>query len=407
MKIALTIFRYFPYGGLQKDCIRCAKEFLDRGHKVVLFTMETTDTEIKIEKGAKPETGTGHYSPSEFEIRVVKVSGFSNHSRAKNFEQNVLAIIARENFDCIVGFNRMAGLDFYFAGDNCLAESLPKRYPPWFLRLNPRHRTWLQMEKSVFDERQSSAIAFVISAHQREEYRRRYGTPADRFVLVPPDIDSRCGNVAEPNAVRERARKKLGLRAGESAVLFVGSDFSRKGAVRAITALASLPENLLGNAKFFAVGDDDAGKLLSAAAELGIGDKIFALGGRDDVPELLLAADCMVHPAADEAGGSVLIEALVSGLPVICTDVCGFADYVRKAFCPEMILGSPYSQRELNGKLETLLRNLPGYAAKIDPEKVKRDLALYRRFKVVADYIERKNGGGAFAPSAAPVPVKF
>ena len=55
------------------------------------------------------------------------------------------------------------------------------------------------------------------------------------------------------------------------------------------------------------------------------------LGGRSDVPRFLLGADLLIHPAYHENTGTALLEALVAGLPVLVTDVCGYAHYIAEA----------------------------------------------------------------------------
>jgi UDP-glucose:(heptosyl)LPS alpha-1,3-glucosyltransferase len=65
----------------------------------------------------------------------------------------------------------------------------------------------------------------------------------------------------------------------------------------------------------------------------------------------LLAADLLVHPARAEAGGIVLLEALVAGLPVITTDVCGYAHHVREAGAGT-VLDSPFRQHTLEQALQ-------------------------------------------------------
>ena len=37
-KLAILLFRYFPYGGLQKDFMGVAKELLSRGHSIRVYT---------------------------------------------------------------------------------------------------------------------------------------------------------------------------------------------------------------------------------------------------------------------------------------------------------------------------------------------------------------------------------
>ncbi|MGB0776294.1 MAG: glycosyltransferase, partial [Akkermansiaceae bacterium] len=54
-------------------------------------------------------------------------------------------------------------------------------------------------------------------------------------------------------------------------------------------------------------------------------------GARDDVDEWMLAADMLIHPARMEAAGMVLTEALVQGLPVLCTENCGYAKHIADA----------------------------------------------------------------------------
>ena len=75
---------------------------------------------------------------------------------------------------------------------------------------------------------------------------------------------------------------------------------------------------------------------------------IFA--GRDDIPRFLQGADVMLHPAYLESGGIVLLEALIAGLPVLTTDVCGFSPYIERAE-GGVVIDSPFSQQKLNMEL--------------------------------------------------------
>jgi UDP-glucose:(heptosyl)LPS alpha-1,3-glucosyltransferase len=45
----------------------------------------------------------------------------------------------------------------------------------------------------------------------------------------------------------------------------------------------------------------------------------------------MAAADLLVHPARVEAGGIVIVEAIVNGLPTIATALCGFSSHIRRA----------------------------------------------------------------------------
>ena len=87
---------------------------------------------------------------------------------------------------------------------------------------------------------------------------------------------------------------------------------------------------------------------------LGLSDQVQILKGRSDIPRFLLGADLLIHPAYNENTGTVLLEALVSGLPVLVTDVCGYAHYIADADCGRVV-PSPFEQEQLNRMLADML----------------------------------------------------
>ncbi len=56
------------------------------------------------------------------------------------------------------------------------------------------------------------------------------------------------------------------------------------------------------------------------AKDLGVSDRVFLLGLRDDIPGLMKAADCFVLPSRYEGLPIVVLEAMGAGLPVILSD---------------------------------------------------------------------------------------
>lgn len=371
MRLALCIFRYFPYGGLQKDFLRVARECALRGHEVEIFCGRNSEL---------PEERT-----AGIRWHVIPLSGTTNHARAKSFERRFARIARSRQFDCVLGFNRMAGLDFYFAGDVCLAERVHSRVIWQFRMLIPRYRTFLRMERSVFAAGSQTRILALTDA-QEKEYQRWYGTPDDRFFCLPIGFDPRCGRIGDVAGVRAKTREALGLGHQDFAVALIGSDFKRKGADRAIAAMAALPEKLKAGLKFFLIGDDSPEAVFSLAEDAGIREAVSYLGGREDVPELMCAMDMLVHPAREEAGGSVLIEAAVSRLPVICTDICGFSSHIEKWEVGHSV-ASPFSQEVFNAEFARFVAFLrdSGGERPVFPE----DLMQYRRATAVAEQLEK------------------
>jgi glycosyltransferase involved in cell wall biosynthesis len=89
--------------------------------------------------------------------------------------------------------------------------------------------------------------------------------------------------------------------------------------------------------KLWLVGDGSLRQeLVELAGQIEIGDAVEFLGSRRDVPELLGRADLFVLSTTHQEGlGSVLLEALAAGLPVIASDVPA---------CRELLAGGRYGK---------------------------------------------------------------
>ncbi len=171
----------------------------------------------------------------------------------------------------------------------------------------------------------------------------------------------------------------------------VGSGFHTKGVDRSLRALAALPAALRDDTRLVVVGRGKPAPYRRLAQRLGIADRVRFTGGRDDVPELLRAADLLLHPARQENTGSVLLEALAAGLPVLVTGNCGYAHHVRDAGAGA-VLDPPFDQGAFNDALSRLAAS-PGR----EPlgEKARRygqDEALYRMPETVVDRLEQWRG---------------
>ena len=76
--------------------------------------------------------------------------------------------------------------------------------------------------------------------------------------------------------------------------------------------------------------------------------------GQDDVLPFLLAADCLLQPSYSETTGMAILEAIISGLPVIATDVCGYAFHVEKADVGRVVY-SPFSVSKFSNLIQEVL----------------------------------------------------
>jgi UDP-glucose:(heptosyl)LPS alpha-1,3-glucosyltransferase len=183
---------------------------------------------------------------------------------------------------------------------------------------------------------------------------RHYETPEERFHLRPPGIERNRVAPLDAPEIRRALRSEFGLNSEDFMLLLIGSRFRTKGVDRAIKALSALPQRLKERAGLYIVGQDKPDSYLHLARRLGVENNVYFLGGRSDIPRFLLGADLLVHPAYIENTGTVLIEAIAAGLPVLASLVCGYARYVEDAGAGKLI-PLPFAQETMNDLLASML----------------------------------------------------
>ena len=373
MKFAFTLFRYFPYGGLQRDFASFLKEGLRRGHSITVLY----------------DRWEGDFIPGA-EYEQLKCRGMSNWGRAREFEALAGDYFKTHSFDKVIGFNRMAGLDYYYAADIPFAGHARKRAPLIRLFL-PRYRVFERMECAVFGTSGRTVILYL-TERQKAEYQQFYGTGEARFRYLPPEVspDFLLRDAAEAEALRRRLRAEFGIPEKAFFLIQVCSSFRTKGVDRVLEALAKLSSGLRSNVFYLVAGKDDPGEYLKQAERLGLSGQVIFTGPRHDVPELLTAADLMVHPARNEAAGAVLAEAAVCGLPAICSEACGYAPLVKDA--GGVVLEEPFAVSALVDALELSLR-LPDALDRMrkDAREYAGRIDFRHRTECFWDFIEEKD----------------
>lgn len=368
MKIAFAIFKYFPWGGLQKDFMRTMSEVAARGHEVTCFT-GSWEGDI----------------PSFLKLEILPLKKISNHARAAEFEQLFAEKTGNGAFDRTVTFNRIGGADVYFAGDDCYAADVVHK--SWFVRLLPRYKTFLQQEKNIMEPCAKTHVMYL-SQQQKTAYMTYYGTPEERFTLLPPTGDLRCMRNDNTPRIREEKRRDLNLTDEQILLVSVAADFHCKGIDRTLNVFAALPEELRKKCVLCLIGGNDLKRreqFIQQAKQLGVEAQTIFAGPRDDVYTYLAAADLMVHPARKEAAGSVLVEALASGVPVICSAVCGYASLIGGA---GVVIPEPFDAETFSGLLAETLKDLPRYKEKA--VAASHTLDFTQRAAVAADVITSK-----------------
>jgi glycosyltransferase involved in cell wall biosynthesis len=152
-----------------------------------------------------------------------------------------------------------------------------------------------------------------------EQYRSR------KTITVHNGIELRPRNSVE----RVEKRRELGLPLDKKIVCTVGRLMPVKGLghlLRAAQRLVAVRDDVV----FAIVGDGPLkGELLRMVRELGIEQRVFFLGFRRDVREVLSSADAFVLTSLHEGIPMSLLEAMSIGLPAVATRVGGIPEVIE------------------------------------------------------------------------------
>ena len=333
MRIGFVLYDYYPFGGLQEDCLATALAVTERGHEAHIFT--------RTWKGDQPEAIHAH---------LLGKVGWSNISRNDHFFRTLEQELPQHNLDGVVAFNRIPSADVYFAADPCYVERVKNK--SFFYKLKSRHRYYKALEKTVFTT-SNPPDTLVLTDQEIAAFHKHYGIAQSKFHLLPPGVAKNTRNSTLAAENRTALRAELGCADDAVVALFLGSGYRIKGLDRALRAIAA-NQTAAKDLEFWIVGNGKQSRFATLAKQAGV--TVRFLGGRADTGRFYDAADFLLHPAYSESAGKVLLEALTHGLPVLTTDTCGYAPHILKANAGTVI-PSPFSQDALNQTVKEFIQN--------------------------------------------------
>jgi len=189
-----------------------------------------------------------------------------------------------------------------------------------------RHAPWLYewLERRAFSQMQK---IFAVRQSAVQRYRRLYPQFAVRFAFIPTWVDSTVFMPSPSDSsrtlTRAALRRQIGISPDAPLLVFVGRLDQQKDPLLLIESL-KLSVAAIPNLHLTIIGD---GVLRSRVEEVvrvhGLTGQVHFLGVRPplEIAEILRAADLYVLCSAYEGMPIAMLEALATGLPVVCTDV--------------------------------------------------------------------------------------
>ncbi len=307
LHIAVAVKGFISTGGAEKYAVEVTRRLASRGHRIDLYAWNADESLT---------TGID-FTP----VPLPKIYSVSSVLTSYSFAREAAALISRNSYDVVMSHER--GFCQDLATVHTFSYRLGTEEYSFLKMLNSIYlspRSWLHLwlEKKQMESPCLAPVSSVI----KEGIERYYGRTTDTEI-VTPGVDIDWFNPAWVKGHRDQAREAEKIEPGEMAVLFVGSEFKRKGLADLIPAIGH-------GMKLLVVGTGERIRYYRRLAEkAGVGDQILFKGFTGDVRHFYAAADVVVLPSRKEAFGMTILEAMACGLPVISSIATGVASLVR------------------------------------------------------------------------------
>ncbi len=216
---------------------------------------------------------------------------------------------------------------------------------------------------------------------------RQDGTAPERIRVIANGLGPAR---LSPSLGRAESRALLGLADDGLVLVTLANLHGYKGHADILRALGLLQQRgaLPGHWQWVAIGADPATPpalpgLVALAAELRLGAHVRFLGGREDAPRLLPAADIGIHASHEEGMPNAVLEMMGAGLPIVATAAGGTAEALDGGQAGMVVpVAAPAA---LADALEALLRDA-ALRQRLGAAARRRALACYSLGRCVTAY---------------------
>lgn len=325
MKILMLTWEYPPriVGGIARVVNDLSKRLIKDGHDVTVVTYRE---------------GNAPYFEEDKGVKVYRVDNYMINPN------NFIDWIMQMNFNMVAKANEIIAnegkFDVIHAHDWLVAyaaKTLKNSYDiPIVATI---HATESGRNSGIHDETQryindtewmltyEATEVIVNSNYMKRELQALFGLPFEKINVVPNGINITMFNGVE----RDYEFRRQYAADNEKIILFMGRLVYEKGVQHLISAM---PKILAGyhDAKLVIAGKGGMiDELKAQVNSMGIANKVYFTGYMDakQVCKMYKCADISVFPSTYEPFGIVALEAMLSGTPVVVSDIGGLNEIVQ------------------------------------------------------------------------------
>lgn len=197
---------------------------------------------------------------------------------------------------------------------------VPIRYGSHHVRYPSLSKFRILLHRLIINSRIATGL-IAVSGFTKEQAVEE-GVSDNKIKIIYNGIDpqlfsQKCTNESQPISDKDKF-----------IILSVGRLVEQKGHAYLIDSASKVLETFP-NATFYLAGDGPLfNPYKSKINDLGLSGRFVLLGNRDDIPKLLADSDLFVFPSLYEGLPISLLEALASGVPVICSAIPAVSDII-------------------------------------------------------------------------------
>lgn len=306
LNVAVLIKRFISTGGAERYALEVARQLAEKGHRIELYAREF-DAAFTSGMRCCPVPDRFRFSSvlnlASFAFDTARMLGGKTydviHSHERGYRQDVSTVHTFSYKGSAQRYSRLRKIDQIY--------------------LSPRSRLHLWLERKQMDTPRLVAVSNAIREDTRKFYHREKGVS-----VISPGVDTAWFHHSWIAENRKNIRREEKIPEGEMVVLFVGSEFQRKGLDCLIPAITP-------GMRLVVVGKGEReGHYRRLVHKCGAAGRVEFKGLSDDIRRHLAAADVVALPSMSEAFGMSILEGMACGHPVVTSTSAGVSVLINE-----------------------------------------------------------------------------